>query len=444
MSLFSYKKEIDELSSVNAGISQSKMKKISTTTDKLGPQFFSGDTNFKFHVAPGDSWLPSQSYIRLVVKLKKPDATGTKIDATKVGFGYKGVAGLYNDAYFSIQNQEVCRIQNNLHATEALWDRLNVNKNQKNGWELNAHADVANANVYVENRDTTADLLHEGVELFWRPCLPLFTQANALPSGDYNLRLTHKPDSLSCIRGLFTDQEAFDSTAGVATDTVFEVLEYNFMYKEVSGWGRIDSGSVLLDFENIRVQATDLSNGSTTNRFHLKPNTHAISVAFADKRVKTSALSEGKFSMPKHEFQGTDLSGQTVDTFLNKNESRVKSLKVNYAGVSYPQTAYTLTNTGKGWKQMYLDMLMETGQYWSDCVNESFDTWLFNLGPHLTFHTSKSGDDRSTECTVDLDVNAIPVIDLQHCSILCADHYKSVCRLTYVNGIITQVEAQES
>ena len=436
--LFDYKTDVEQLSSVNGGISQAKNMKISTTTDKLKAQFYSGDSVFKFSIGPADAWLPSQSYIRYVVRVTQADGT-TALVGNNFNFAFKGAAGLYNDAFASINGVQICKIQNNLLHTEALYERLNFNKTQKNELELSS--------VTAASRGTTSAILHaaDGHEFLWRPSLPIFQSSTALGAGEYEIRLTHKSDSQACINGLFENQLAPGGADPIPADATLEIVEYNFCYKLVSGGKRVDTGSVIIDMDNIRVQTHDLSKGSTSTRFNVKPSTHALSVAFTDKRARGHrSISESRFICPANAYVANDLANYDNAAFLNRLEHNIKSLQIQFAGVSYPQNAHRLYPSGRGWKNMYYSMLLETGQYWDTSPNETYEEWLYNLGPHATFHVARDGQDKSSDVSVELDTEDIADPDVANMAILLADHYKSVARISYVNGAVTQVEVMES
>ena len=413
---------------------------IGTSTSSTGLAFFQNDHTYKWEVSPGDAWIPAQSYFRIRVKLGSEDAgTLAALNSTDAGglekqhIAFKSIAGLFRGAKFRINGVDVCTINSNLHQIEVLNERLNRNKNQKISFELSTTKPSVNA----------AELA-ASVDVIWRPSLPIFDEPNALPCGKYEIVLTHKSYE-ECVTAMIEER----ATAPIADHGIvprggkgayLDILQNNFCYMQVSG-RRFDNGSILLDMNNIRAQEREVNSGSNNINIDVKPSTYALSFAWQDGRGDAQdalCASRGRFIvLPVNKAVDTrDLAG-----FKRRAESNIQRFQVSYAGQNYPQNSYELTQN-HGWRKVYMDTILQTGQYHDAAPCESYEEWLYELGPHVTYQCAKDGYDRSTQVTCNI-TNALDQANSANFRMLCFDHYKSLARITISDGTVVQVEVQD-
>ena len=454
MSIFNYKTSVDQLSSVNSGIADSKQFEISTVNSSLMDAFHNQQHVFRWQVSSSDAWIPSQSYFRLNIRLRK-----TALDAAldnQQNLARYPVAGLYNSIQFKINGHVVCESDDKLQLIEILHDRLHRNKTQKSVIEGNAQrtgvtidAGADDTAKSMRGRPSNEELADaNGVDLIWRPSLPIFHQSTALPCGEYELILKHKSKD-ECVRCIVEQ----DSTAGVDCNAIsLDVQKHTFNYTTVSG-RRFDNGSVLIDMENIKCQQeSTLAVGSINPRFTVEPNTQALSVAFIDKRRGglTDICQPPSRFLPYPDAVGANpaangLRRRDLASFSTTPLAGIKSFQIRYAGNLYPNKAIELDSTAtscRGWKHAYMDYLLQTGQYHDTVPSEDFEEWLGDAGPIFLYQTSKDGYDRSTEVVLNLQNNAAAA-DNAHMALLLFSHYKSVARVTVVDGKVVNVEKQD-
>ena len=144
-SVFSLKKSIEELDSINQGVSRMDYEQHPPTRDVTLNNFPNGSIHFKFDTSGQKWWMPSKSYFRVRCQLAKADGTPlTSADNIAPNMGL--CSSLFQSAEFRINDKVVSRISDFMPQIDALQNRLTKSKSwldsvgtTTNFWESQFH-----------------------------------------------------------------------------------------------------------------------------------------------------------------------------------------------------------------------------------------------------------------------------------------------------------------
>ncbi len=126
-SIFDLKTSVEELESLNEGISRFEYNQIPCTRDLTGNNFPNGQQHFRFECSGARWWIPSRTYMRARFQLQ--DGAGNAIDLSdNIAPNMSLMSNLYQNAEFRISDKVVSRVADFLPEVDALETRLTKSK----------------------------------------------------------------------------------------------------------------------------------------------------------------------------------------------------------------------------------------------------------------------------------------------------------------------------
>jgi hypothetical protein len=276
---------------------------------------------------------------------------------------------------------------------------------------------------------------HSSFEVIYQPQLPIFNIDHALPCGSYQLTLN--PVSLDQLK----------IRAIQAKDGSVDLSQYSFsietMYlyiNQVQG-PRFDSGTFLIDMDNVRCQAEKISSLSLQQKsFDISPNANQVTVAFQDDRLTSGAVSPSIFKAYPTNLSGTSALKNDAGLGLNR-------LFITYNGENQPSPDGDMTLTGDidFTQQYYFETLCNTGAMYSEGGCESLEDWKGDRGAYYTFNFPKDGTSRSTWLQVNsqFDGSISGAAGQEHLRLLLFDSYKSCAKVQVEAGRVVNCIVEE-
>jgi hypothetical protein len=126
-SVFSLKSSVEELSSANQGTSRVQVDELPPTRDIVGSNFSNGAINFRFENSGTKWWIPSKSYLKMRMRITKPDGTMLEL-GDGVAPNMDLMPNLFQSCEFRIQDKVVSRISDFVPQVDALDVRLSKSK----------------------------------------------------------------------------------------------------------------------------------------------------------------------------------------------------------------------------------------------------------------------------------------------------------------------------
>jgi len=265
----------------------------------------------------------------------------------------------------------------------------------------------------------------QGFELTYTPPLSIFDYSRALPSGDYELRLTAQSSSVFKTAVV----ESLSSAKVAGTDFDFSVDAIDFYVCTVEG-PRFDDGSYLLDLTEISCQSREVTNASSLSQlsFDVPASTHALTCAYQDINANgsTTLRSQSKFKV-----QGDD-------------ELDLTRMYLQYASQQKPQPdadpAYDATaNTNVDrMTQRYIETMLESGLYWNDGGAETLEEYR-SMGAIYHFNWPKDSSDSSTRVNVNQQFSSAG----NSRNLLLFAHHKTAVKIEVKDGRVTSAEIEQ-
>lgn len=131
-SIFDLPKSVEELDSLNGGMSRVGYNQVSATRDVTGTSFPNGTQHYKWTTAATQWWIPARSYFRMRVKLtgdnNNPDGNTNLNLADDVAPNMGLCANLFQSAELRLQGKTISRIGDFLPQIDALETRMEKSK----------------------------------------------------------------------------------------------------------------------------------------------------------------------------------------------------------------------------------------------------------------------------------------------------------------------------
>ena len=262
-------------------------------------------------------------------------------------------------------------------------------------------------------------------EIIWQPlALSIFGYPGALPSGDYELRLSTQ-DSSNWQEWLV---ESGYIDKSVNDDFKINIIDMFYYVATVSGPEIPDDLEYMLPLDEVicQVQDTDVnSTGNQYKRFSVLPSTQALAVSFQDKSIGSD---------------NTIIPGSKLK-IRDNGEQNLEELYILYNGIQKPQPRADVNFNGPNdfLKQRYMENLIYTGNYFNQGGNESYQDWL-DRGMYFYFAWPKSGNNGSTEVSVNFKFrNSVG----SNGNVLLFSFAKKIAFIKYMNGVVRDVRIAE-
>lgn len=265
-------------------------------------------------------------------------------------------------------------------------------------------------------------------EITWTPPLSIFKVEHALPSGSYEFLLSPQPSSVyqkSAIESVFVDK-----LVGVtANDFNFSIVDM-YLYNNIIEGPRMDTGTYLLDLDEINCQSEKIDNRSFAQKnWDVSPSTYALTIAYQDIRAGTNTRT------PASKFI-------SYNGALNvREEQKLNRWYINYAGSNYPSPdADPNFVAGNDYTtQRYTESIMYSGSYYDVGGAESLTEWQ-DRGSYYYTSIPRDGTDRSTRVSVWQQFQA--GTDTDNLRVLLFSHYRKTAIVTMSNGRVTDVRVE--
>lgn len=429
MSVYDIPTNPTELSSVNMGLTNSKLLEITSTRPCTKDQFANGQISFKWQVGNANEyWLPKYSYLRMNITLT--DNNDAKLPATHT-INRNMVASLFTSADFKINGTTICKQNSFLPQIDTLDKRLSLSQSQA---ENNLAETLGDFQIRETETDVSGLLTYD---VLWRPSLSIFKVVHGIPCADFELTLNPQPSSIY----KYCAVESRNDTP-VVPDTSFKFTVNEFQLMSYQVEGAPFQGDYYLDLNNIRCQSQAMSDNTSTSTFHVHPNTRALSIAFQDARVNTAstAHSSTRFVILPNTPAPATNAPSTHTAFKLRPESKVQRLQIQFAGQNVPNNELRLTQDS--YQRAYMDYTLNVGSYFESGAPEKFVDWCREYGPILTYQINRDGNDRSTLVRVNMTTSGIGG-DLTNCNMMLFDHYPSVAKVSVRDGRTVHVQAYD-
>lgn len=264
-------------------------------------------------------------------------------------------------------------------------------------------------------------------ELIWQPALSIFNIPNALPCGQYELRLT--PATTDIYQKALIESILASKVPG--TDFNIQVTDM-YLYICTIESNRIDNITYYLSLDEINAQpvALDTNNANTTikKQFDVSPSTYALTVAFQSANI----INDTRYSASKFKF----VSGACSDTSLSSLylQFNSQSRPSPYASPIYDSKIDYIT-------QRYLDNQLYNGSFFDNAGSESKEDWIAR-GTYHYFSFPKDGASESTRAYVNFAFDQ--AITSGDATLFLFSHYKKTVAVSIVEGRITSVIEQDA
>jgi len=126
-SIFDLPKSVEELDSLNDGMTRVGYNQVSATRDVTGASFPNGTQHYKWTTASTQWWIPARSYFRMRLSIK--DAGGNPLEIGDDVAPNMGLcANLFQSAELRLQGKTISRISDFLPQIDALETRMDKSK----------------------------------------------------------------------------------------------------------------------------------------------------------------------------------------------------------------------------------------------------------------------------------------------------------------------------
>jgi hypothetical protein len=132
MSIFNLKTDVSELSG-DKGVTRSQFEQITASRDVSNNTFANGSISYRFEVSGQKWWIPSESYLRLRLKITKPDGTTQLVLSDNISPNMNLVSCLFQSQEFRINDKTVSRISDYVPQVDTLEARLSKSRSWMNG-----------------------------------------------------------------------------------------------------------------------------------------------------------------------------------------------------------------------------------------------------------------------------------------------------------------------
>jgi hypothetical protein len=411
-------------------------------------EFAKGIKDFKFSVGQGYGFIPSQSYFRVELKLKKGNANPTLADGCT--FSDNPCGNLFNNVYFNMGGQTVSFISNGVAQCDILKSRLtknpSYNKSIGNALGLNGHyydrlnqlfsiSQAVTVNIADPNQ---ADVLRDGVAIdqesrskyvseqgrfqrnfIWQPSLGIFDYSLPMGAGEYEFQLNPAGDfATACVD---SGTALNENNAANITVEVQDVRFYACMCRvnlDSSGKEEIH----LMEMEVMNANIAIAANTNINQEFTVPSSTRAVTMFIQDQNAgkETSCPASRFTNKAPYQLDALNLRDYQIEyANMTKPVIRVDS---QYVAGSNPMY------------QRYISTALESGQFFQLTGCETFEEWV-ERGPifHETF--IKSADNLSTRLHVVATYGAINAT----CRLFMVAHYSRTIKIIRQNGLVVSV-----
>lgn len=416
-----------------------------TSRNPIGKgEFPQGLKDYKFSVGQGYGFIPSQSYFKVDLELKKYENDG-KVGELADGdptFA-DGVCGnLFNNIYFNMGGQTISSITTGLPQCDVLKNRLTKSK----GWNDSIGKMQGFEPLY---QDRLADLVVSGDvdarkvafntaqrnerSFIWQPSIGVFDVSQPLGAGEYDIQLNPSQD----YQKASMDSSNVDapgvpigtSAQAIAnTDVRYEMNVINIkFYACLVRVNLPSSGVETLHLMEMSVHTGNVGTGSNANNideeFSVPSSTRAITMFLQDQQAgKTTSVPPSKFH----------IAGDNAEAIT------IKDYQIEYAGMTKPTVRYKSdygTNT-LTIQQRYINSALESGQYFNPAGFETMNDYL-ERGPILHESFIKSADNLATRC----HIAATYGNTTRDARIFIVAHHSRTIQITRQNGLIVDVKS---
>ena len=149
MSVFDLANDVNELMSLNSGISKNQYKQVAPNRPVNNASFSDGSIEYRFKTSGTQYWMPSRSYIRMRVKMTKADGTALNT-ADDVAPVYGFASSLFQNAEFQLGGKTISRVSDFLPQIDALQTRMSNSKSWVNSvgastnfWSTRIHSSIS-------------------------------------------------------------------------------------------------------------------------------------------------------------------------------------------------------------------------------------------------------------------------------------------------------------
>ena len=403
------------------GLSQTIYQKIDPTTAVSAATFGQNNVTFRFTCGGTQWWIPSQTFLRVRVKLAKANGTAL-VNADNIAPAMNLCANLWQSCQFKVGSTIVSRVDRDVAEIHAIRERLGKTGSylRNLGQSLNFTEQGWVKRQAIVTSDGGGRNVQD-IELIWTPPLSVFDLQHNLPGGQYELQMT--PHNLATIYKSVVESKA-DTVVG--TNFSFSVEDVTMYLATVNG-PRSDTARYILDLNETRCQRGQISTSTSTQQrnFEVSPNTAALSVAFQDNRIGTNSIySPSKFRINAAHDETTGL------------ETKLTRLYIQYASQVKPVNGDSdfSFSAGKDFLvQRYYDTLINSGLS-AHGDTETIEEWI-GRGAYYHFAWPRDGRSQETRTTVNFQMSA----DASAGSVLLFDHYQRVFQVTVRNGKVTNV-----
>jgi hypothetical protein len=386
-----------------------------------------GDVSFKFDLPSGKWWCPNRSYIHMEVELTKADGS-VIADATNVVPTMGFASTMWQRQAMRLADIDLCSLDKNGPMVDALKTRMSMSR----GW-LQTQGE---SNLYQGDKLARYNKVKDSGKKFdiqWKPTLPIFDIAHALPGGKYELVLTAHPEQVwknLCL-------ESLNGVAGVVqADVIIKIKNIHFFPHVVDG-PRVDNKKYLIDLDEVQciAKTIDGETSITAADFVVKPSTYALSVAYQNSNAET------KTEYPVTQF--VHETGDEKDEVKRQigDETKLKRLYIEYAGQQKPQPDATpsfIVNDSDLTMRRYYETMSAIGATKDMGGSETLQEWR-RRGAYYHFQWPRDAKDASTHCVVNSEF-ASKVDDLR---ILLFHHYRRVVQVTIEDGRVVEVRVDD-
>ena len=263
-------------------------------------------------------------------------------------------------------------------------------------------------------------------EVVYQPPLSIFGISHALPTGRYELVMNPHSSTSYKTRAV----ESFGAAKTYATHFDISVVDMYFNGCMIEG-PRFDSGSYLIDLENVRCQPDAITSGGLSQKsFDVSPSTYALAVAFQDNRAGTDTR------IPPSKFKAYN------DAYTTEEDLGLTRLYLSYAGLQLPQPdadpSFVAGSNEDYTVQRYAESMIYSGQYFNSGSGESIESWQ-KRGPFYYFAWAKDSSDRSTRVITNHQMTAA-----NNLNILLFDLSRSVARVSIEGGSVVDVQVEDA
>lgn len=421
---------------------EKQWREITSRNPTNGANFPQGLKDFKFSIGQGYGFIPSQSYFKANLKIKKWSATG---DATALSAGdptfADGVCGnLFNNIYFNMGGQTISSITTGLPQCDILKNRLTKSKGwndsigKMQGFEplyQDRINDLASAATSVRNVGYNSKGRSERA-FIWQPAIGVFDVSQPLGAGEYDIQLNPSQDyQKACLDSSNVDANGFNlgtsaqASAATAIRFELEVVDIRF-YACLVRVNLPSSGVETLHLMEMSVHTGNVPSGSSDNideEFSVPSSTRALTMFIQDQQAgKTTSVPPSKFH----------IAG------VNAEAITIKDYQIEYAGMTKPTVRYKSDyDAGKlTIQQRYINSALESGQYFNPAGFETMNDYL-ERGPFLHESFIKSADNLATRCHVVASYGTTT----RDARVFIVAHHSRTIQITRQNGLVVDVKS---